>query len=1081
MSVLTMVADQDFQALPLDKQQMALSALDSEFKNLNPEQFTATVQGLQKRAMARPDLVAPPSVASGLTQNQAVKNVVNQDLGGGNQYQAAENEQTPEGNLAAIRQREDLTSSLGVGGNAMVQPAIGFAKGAGDTVENTVGRVLPGQAPPEGTLEATNGWQTSGKVLENLAEFLAGEEALKGLSETERFSKLMPTMKLLEQSPKLRAIVSSAMRQGTVAGLQTLGKGGTPKEALRNAGIVGLTGVGFGAVNEYALPPIVRQLAKTMQNSRYSKLVQDSIASIFEKTAGAEGIETTAADPYGARATTEFLKAKYKNVANRLDELSAADTGKLQLTGAKPAITFSEAQQAVEDASQDFTREGRQAYRQATQDLNDLVEKYKPQLQAEGFDVDRMNKNYQAAMATKRIATFLMKTTEETGKEAEPLTATIKPGKQLQDAILDLSQNQKELFEKAGWTQEDINRAVGFARRMDNPIQSKMLSGVWDLLCHKFGLPTGGFISGAYVGGKEGYQRGGVPGAIGGAVLGGAVGATGGAVLNKGGKYLVNMILSTPWATKIIEDGFVTKADPKLVAEAFAAKAGENPSFLTQWLKNFGTLGKDESGNLNLTALKNSALKLANGENPFSDELEGLRIKAQTGSSYETKPTISNTIDSEGNLVQTPAVEHAVKMTGPNGEDFGVVRAIEDQPNTLRVIESSNGSAPAGNKIGRERGYVPMLYKAQDIADARQMPVTVTSDKPSLMSEPAKATWEGLKNTGFDVTTNADGRYQVTMQPQSKEISSAAKDFLNRIKGYYNDSRWSGEEGVVGRNISKRRVSDNAVTPQADDSPTMQKLKASLLDKQLKEERATTRQYTDIEKKMLLEAFDKETSYMSPLERKKAAQALANAMDSEVYKNFIKSASDDEGVVSDDSLNGWSKRYAFAQEVQKRVPVGGTPISDPEGRLIGYKDAGGAERLFKDTNPDYDYPAPRQLKEGHKPDSSPIYEGERIRGSKDLFTWEAKPVERIDKTGGRNIVHTRLKWFRVPEPAPEEPITKQTLKSIALGKKEQGAVAIEDARRNVDSAMRAFKRSGTQENKEALLKARQQLHSLKSK
>ncbi len=65
MSVLSMVADPQFQALGPSDQQAALSGLDADFGKLSSGDFKAAVTGLQKRAMARPDLIAPPKMSVG--------------------------------------------------------------------------------------------------------------------------------------------------------------------------------------------------------------------------------------------------------------------------------------------------------------------------------------------------------------------------------------------------------------------------------------------------------------------------------------------------------------------------------------------------------------------------------------------------------------------------------------------------------------------------------------------------------------------------------------------------------------------------------------------------------------------------------------------------------------------------------------------------------------------------------------------------------------------------------------------------------------------------------------------------------
>ncbi len=158
--------------------------------------------------------------------------------GAGSNMQATPAENTPAGHQAAVTQRED-TSNLGTIGNAVAQTGIGFAKSGGQTIENTVGKLIPGQAPATAELESNNGWQMTGSALEKMAEYWTGSEALEGLSYTERVQKLMGTMKLLENSPKLRAAAVAGMKASGISFGQELGHGATLGQAATTGAISG--------------------------------------------------------------------------------------------------------------------------------------------------------------------------------------------------------------------------------------------------------------------------------------------------------------------------------------------------------------------------------------------------------------------------------------------------------------------------------------------------------------------------------------------------------------------------------------------------------------------------------------------------------------------------------------------------------------------------------------------------------------------------------------------------------------------------------------------------------------------------
>lgn len=156
--------------------------------------------------------------------------------------------------------------------------AVGVGKGMAETGEgilNLVGKVagvkdagtkafenpLPGSGidlTGKGATTAQNTAQDIGKISENIMEFLAGDEALKGLSLAEKFGIASKIAKTAETSPniaKALRIGMDSLRQGSVASGETLAKGGTPTQALEaGAGtaagseFLGTLGQGAGAL-----------------------------------------------------------------------------------------------------------------------------------------------------------------------------------------------------------------------------------------------------------------------------------------------------------------------------------------------------------------------------------------------------------------------------------------------------------------------------------------------------------------------------------------------------------------------------------------------------------------------------------------------------------------------------------------------------------------------------------------------------------------------------------------------------------------------------------------------------------------
>jgi hypothetical protein len=136
-----------------------------------------------------------------------------------------------------------------------VQNAIGVAKGAGQTVNfggEMVNKVLPKslQIPAIPNTKPTNPSQEFGADLETMAEFMLGDEAIKGLeglSRTEKLAKLLPTMKLLENSPKLMKLTQAAYRVAKMSGLTAGVSAAHPGEG-ETRGHAAVRGAATGAV-----------------------------------------------------------------------------------------------------------------------------------------------------------------------------------------------------------------------------------------------------------------------------------------------------------------------------------------------------------------------------------------------------------------------------------------------------------------------------------------------------------------------------------------------------------------------------------------------------------------------------------------------------------------------------------------------------------------------------------------------------------------------------------------------------------------------------------------------------------------
>lgn len=107
------------------------------------------------------------------------------------------------------------------------------------------------EQPEKMDLQPHGAAEWAGNIGENILEFVAGDEALKGLSLAERLGAAAKLAKIAETSPKWAKALDigmTALRQGAVGGAQALAKGGTPTEAAESAGVVSGVSAGFGAM-----------------------------------------------------------------------------------------------------------------------------------------------------------------------------------------------------------------------------------------------------------------------------------------------------------------------------------------------------------------------------------------------------------------------------------------------------------------------------------------------------------------------------------------------------------------------------------------------------------------------------------------------------------------------------------------------------------------------------------------------------------------------------------------------------------------------------------------------------------------
>jgi hypothetical protein len=177
-------------------------------------------------------------------------------------------------------------------GRSVFDPAIGFVKGIGETVNTLSGlisRVAPSVVRPRDVNSVktaatpTNPMQNVGKVGESIAEFFLGDEALKGLSVAERLGLATKVSKLAESNPMIAKIIGhglTAVRGGAVTAGQQLAHGATPADAATAGGIA--TGLGAGAGAATDVMPAIKTAINGGQ-STVSEAIQDAAQTATEQ------------------------------------------------------------------------------------------------------------------------------------------------------------------------------------------------------------------------------------------------------------------------------------------------------------------------------------------------------------------------------------------------------------------------------------------------------------------------------------------------------------------------------------------------------------------------------------------------------------------------------------------------------------------------------------------------------------------------------------------------------------------------------------------------------------------------------
>lgn len=275
---------------------------------------------------------------------------------GGSQWEIADDSKhKPQTGLTEQTSPEDMLGSTTGFESAPTSPNVasdflsGVAKGAGQTV-NTVSKILnkiPGVgetlAPQQGIAAAQkletpqNAAEKVGVGAEGIAEFLAGDEAFAALGAAQKLGIATKIAEYAKTSPRLAAVLThgiQAVRQGGVAGGQSLLHGADISDALKTAGMATLAGAGVGAAAEGA-GAAYQNVAKKLSPKYLQEPLQNALHETLEGTAKASNIGGPA--PEMNYVTDE--SGKLGNMQHRVSTVNpqtGEDVGMLEAQNTRP-------------------------------------------------------------------------------------------------------------------------------------------------------------------------------------------------------------------------------------------------------------------------------------------------------------------------------------------------------------------------------------------------------------------------------------------------------------------------------------------------------------------------------------------------------------------------------------------------------------------------------------------------------------------------------------------------------------------------------------------------------------------------
>jgi hypothetical protein len=347
--------------------------------------------------------------------------------------------------------------------------------------------------------------QSVGRGAEDIAEFILGDSALKGLTVSQRLATATKYAKLVEDSPVISRIVNAgirALRTGTVAGTETGLKTGNASDAA-TSGVVG--GVTAGVVPEAidagkaavkALPGALDTIRTAIKPGIIQDAFQGRIRDIVNDAAKEFGVNPSSATSIRdvAQEVSNSLQSKAKASYQALDD---ATGGRVQ--------RFSDAIKAVQQKLRNLngiqTPDDEGAWIEKLNDLTDAHEKAMQEAESQGVPrslLDQANGDFRKSKAMLDVSRAVRSSSEGLRPELatgakNPIPETVNTGK--------LFNRVQKLYD-SGRLQDALgqSRAADMLRAVNDSHAASQLAESVRGMVKKYGgyaagaaLPVGGF------------------------------------------------------------------------------------------------------------------------------------------------------------------------------------------------------------------------------------------------------------------------------------------------------------------------------------------------------------------------------------------------------------------------------------------------------------------------------------------------------------------------------------------------------------------------------------------------------------